>query len=292
MAYQPCCKDIDLMGFFKPLKPIEPGVDRLFKVARAWSCIIQSLENLPKDLRWVLATVYNFANDMLCAKLSEDTMWRMRPWLMYWYDVADALLELFNISASAPVPDWFFRPGADNSDEEEEPEDGVMVTLCRTNSVTSDGNLTVLRHDTSGRKIQQVRDISSGHQSGIRAWIDAQPDWGAERQCINPNPGEGVWGNRVASSPPPSTQSEVSRQVTFHFNPEAMEFDPHLNLTTSPASVSSRSSSTWSIEPTATLVDYESTSEASRLSATTFSCDSLEQILTPLRAVTPPPLGG
>ncbi|KHN94264.1 uncharacterized protein MAM_07900 [Metarhizium album ARSEF 1941] len=74
MAYQPCCKDIDLMGFFKPLRPIEPGVDRLFKVARAWSCIIQSLEGLPKDLRWVLATVYNFANDMLCTKLSEDTM--------------------------------------------------------------------------------------------------------------------------------------------------------------------------------------------------------------------------
>lgn len=291
MAYQPCCKDIDLMGFFKPLKPIEPGVDRLFKVARAWSCIIQSMEDLPKDLRWVLATIYNFANDMLCVKLGEDTMWRMRPWLMYWYDVADALLELLNLSATAPVPDWFLRPGSDTSDEECASEAGAMVTLCRTNSVTSDGNLTVLHHDTSGRKSQWARDNSSGHQLGIRAWINAQPDWGAERQCVHPTPGRGVWENRVVRSSPP-TQSGGSRRVTFRFNPEAMEFDPHPNLTTSPASVSSRSSSTWSIEPTETLVDYESTSEASRLSATACSYDSLEQILTSLRARTPPPFGG
>ncbi|TWU75226.1 hypothetical protein ED733_005454 [Metarhizium rileyi] len=195
MAYQPCCKDIDLMGFFKPLAPIEPGVDRIFKVARAWSCIIQSIERLPKDLRWILATIYNFANDMLCKDWAEDTLWRMRPWLMYWYDVADALLGLFNITASAPIPDWFLRPSADDIDEVYEPEAEANVTMCRTNSVPSDGNQTVIRHGPPSQVLnkenQPAHDMSSVDQHSISAWIDAQPDWGSSRVDVDPGPGGG-----------------------------------------------------------------------------------------------------
>ncbi|KAF4448465.1 gtpase-activator protein for ras gtpase [Fusarium austroafricanum] len=50
-AYQPCCKDIDLLNVFKPLRTMEGRVDPIFKAAREWSCIIQAFHGLPKDIR-------------------------------------------------------------------------------------------------------------------------------------------------------------------------------------------------------------------------------------------------
>lgn len=50
-AYQPCSKDIDIMGFFKPLDALHQNGDPLFKDAREWSCIMQAMERLPRDIR-------------------------------------------------------------------------------------------------------------------------------------------------------------------------------------------------------------------------------------------------
>ncbi|OAQ67034.1 hypothetical protein VFPPC_08501 [Pochonia chlamydosporia 170] len=259
MAYQPCCKDIDLMGVFKALRPLEPGGDHLFKVARAWSCIVQSIDGLPKDLRWVLATIYNFSNDMMSSVLSEDTMWTMRPWLMYWYDVADALLELFNIPASAPIPDWFLRPSADTIEEVLMPEAEAELTLCRTNSLTSDGNQTVLHHsvpspDSNRVDIAELVDSSSYHQPGINAWIDAQPNWAIEEQDFDPTPG-GFISRKRNSQSPQRVSSPASDISPFQLNPEAIEFDPNPYLSTSPASVSSKVSSNWSRASTPSISD-------------------------------------
>ncbi|PHH69368.1 hypothetical protein CDD82_7810 [Ophiocordyceps australis] len=110
-AYQPCCKDIDTTGLLTALLPIDQAGDPIFKQARTWSCIVQALPRLPKELRWLLVTVYDFSNEMLQPGTAEDVLWKMRPWLMHWYSVADELFYYFGISASSPPEvDWFLRP--------------------------------------------------------------------------------------------------------------------------------------------------------------------------------------
>ncbi|SPJ71832.1 uncharacterized protein FTOL_01560 [Fusarium torulosum] len=49
---------------------------------------------------------------MLRPHLEEDIIWGLRPWLMHWYEVADALFEKYGIFATSPDPDWFMRPFA------------------------------------------------------------------------------------------------------------------------------------------------------------------------------------
>ncbi|CEF77206.1 unnamed protein product [Fusarium graminearum] len=103
-AFQPCSPNIDQLNLQKALRPIETG-DPVFNAARDWSCILQSLPGLPKELRWILATVYDLACVMLRADSDEDAHWAMRPWLSHWYDVADILFLKYNIPATAPDPD-------------------------------------------------------------------------------------------------------------------------------------------------------------------------------------------
>ncbi|CAM1502272.1 Fc.00g042560.m01.CDS01 [Cosmosporella sp. VM-42] len=50
-AYQPCSNDIDSIGIFQSLTPIETNGDSLFKNARTWSCVMQAMPGLPKDIR-------------------------------------------------------------------------------------------------------------------------------------------------------------------------------------------------------------------------------------------------
>ncbi|RGP70701.1 GTPase-activator for ras GTPase [Fusarium longipes] len=108
-AYQTCSRDIDMLNLHKTLHHIETA-DPVFSAARDWSCTLQALPGLPKEVRWVLATVYNFACVMLHPRLDEDSHWAMRPWLIHWYDVADSLFLKYGISAASPDPDWCSRP--------------------------------------------------------------------------------------------------------------------------------------------------------------------------------------
>ncbi|KAM0190337.1 hypothetical protein ACHAPA_000309 [Fusarium lateritium] len=49
---------------------------------------------------------------MLRPHYEEDIIWGLRPWLMHWYEVADALFAKYDIFATSPDPDWFMRPFA------------------------------------------------------------------------------------------------------------------------------------------------------------------------------------
>ncbi|OBS23904.1 hypothetical protein FPOA_04452 [Fusarium poae] len=106
-AYQPCSWNLNSLS--ESLCPIETG-DPVFSEARNWSCTEQARRNLPKEARWILATIYNFACVMLGHDRGEDSHWDMRPWLAHLYNVADRLFLKYDISATAPDPDWFSRP--------------------------------------------------------------------------------------------------------------------------------------------------------------------------------------
>ncbi|GAO15058.1 uncharacterized protein UV8b_02344 [Ustilaginoidea virens] len=255
MAFQPCSRNIDLVRFFEALEPIEKGGDSLFKVARTWSCIIQSLEGLPKDVRWVLATIYNFANEMMRPHVTEDALWSMRPWLMYWYDVADRLFAKYDIPATAPDPDWFLRPEVVTTQDAMGLQSGSDMTCHRTDSLSSDSNQTVRHHVPRHRaNVQKYANQAQACEisSAVTAWVASQPDWAAVYHGeFDPAPG-GRARTRTAfdPSPPPNSYSdELSQGLSgrFRLNPEAAEFDPQTDLTTSPASVSSRAPSQGSI---------------------------------------------
>ncbi|KAM5346573.1 hypothetical protein ACJ41O_009578 [Fusarium nematophilum] len=117
LAFQPCSRNIDLLGVFEALQPLDGKGDTLFRTARDWSCIVQAEPTLPKEVRWVLATIYNFASDMLRPEYDEDSHWSMRPWLVHWYDVAHALFDFHDIRVGLPEPDWFMRPLADSFEQ-------------------------------------------------------------------------------------------------------------------------------------------------------------------------------
>ncbi|RBA18678.1 hypothetical protein FPRO05_10326 [Fusarium proliferatum] len=71
-AYQPCCENIDHLSILRPLRAIEYDGDPVFEAAREWSCIIQARHDLPKDIRWVLALIYNFSCTMLQPEQTEE----------------------------------------------------------------------------------------------------------------------------------------------------------------------------------------------------------------------------
>ncbi|KAG6041325.1 hypothetical protein E4U41_004977 [Claviceps citrina] len=252
MAYQPCSKNIDLQGFFTALEPIEKGGDPLFKVARSWSCIIQSIPELPKEVRWVLATIYDFSNEMMRPGTGEDLLWAMRQWLMYWFDMAESLFKMYDYPIYAPTMDWFLRPAAVSVEDDEE------VAIDGPSSVSSDENRTVIHHEieSSPKKSGPLcRDGAAS--SGIAAWMSAQPDWAtAFRQPFDPAPGGRVYSRLGTISQPRLAASarQCNRQEQFlgmfRLNPEAIEFDPNMNLTTSIESITSRSPSRTSVGST------------------------------------------
>ncbi|KAF4595261.1 GTPase-activator protein for ras GTPase [Ophiocordyceps camponoti-floridani] len=111
VAYQPCSKQADRL--FEALNIVEDDVDPIFKQAREWSCAMQAHAYLSKEMRWVLATVYNFSCEMLRPEVKEKTLYWMRTWLMFWYDVFDRIAgsQLVGFEGvKAPEPDWFARP--------------------------------------------------------------------------------------------------------------------------------------------------------------------------------------
>ncbi|KAG5929325.1 hypothetical protein E4U53_002466 [Claviceps sorghi] len=243
MAYQPCSRDIDLQGFFKALQPIERGGDQLFKIARSWSCIVQSIQGLPKEIRWVLATMYNFSTEMMRPGTSEDSYWAMRCWLMYWFEMAETLFEKHGYPIFAPVVDWFSRPSRLRVDDFELDD----CTIFRQRSISSDGNRTVLHH----RSVPSPNKFAAygrhaPDSTRIDAWMAGQPDWALT--CRRPF--ELAPSGRILSRSDPTSQrrpsayaGESQKQEVFRLNPEATEFHPHMELTTSPISMTSISPS-------------------------------------------------
>lgn len=184
LAYQPCSRDIDRMGIFKALRPLDRNGDRAFCTAREWSCIIQSIGHIPKDVRWVLSTIYNFANEGLRPENDKNTLWSIRARLFHWYDVADKLFQYYGIPATTPELDWFLPPTVVKLKEPEENEGlavlGQRQTRSSCSSVTSsDSNLpNLVQHDPSPMVVQQ-RPVIEGTEpriltSTVHTWLNDQ----------------------------------------------------------------------------------------------------------------------
>ena len=110
MAYQPCSSVLNMTRLFETLGPRERAGEELFKTARVWSCMVQILPDLPKPVRWLLATIYQFANCCLAADVPEQRLMKLKPWLFYWYTVAEGLFIMFEVPVSTPDPIWFVYP--------------------------------------------------------------------------------------------------------------------------------------------------------------------------------------
>ncbi|KAG5927029.1 hypothetical protein E4U42_002678 [Claviceps africana] len=275
MAYQPCSRDIDLRGFFRALEPIERGGDQIFKIARSWSCIVQSIQGLPKEIRWVLATIYNFCSEMMRPGTSEDSYWAMRRWLMYWFEAAETLFTKYDYPIYAPVMDWFSRPSTLSVD-------GFQLEDCTVvsqSSVSSDGNGTVLHHrsEPSLNKFATHRRHAP-YPTGINAWMADQPDWAMTRR----QPFEHVPRQRILSQSDPTSQTRPSAyrrgrgSNVFRWNPEATEFYPHMELTTSPVSTTTRSPSRISWDPISGSSTSSVSDGMSRLERGLYSAEDLQ----------------
>ncbi len=141
-ALQPCISSEGQLNMFDALKEWEtPLGHKIYKDARLWACIVQAFPGLPIPCRWLAATVYNFANDMLRPDNSQDFMWDMRPWLFHWYSVADLLFEELDIDLGVPEMDWF-QPAVGNGTElstirEESPDDSSSSDGTVVHSILS-----------------------------------------------------------------------------------------------------------------------------------------------------------
>ncbi|KAI9163265.1 hypothetical protein HJFPF1_04867 [Paramyrothecium foliicola] len=194
-SFQPCSKNIDLSGIFDVLHPLDHNGDPVFKIARTWSCIVQSFEVLPKEIRWVLATVYNFSNEMLRPEIDEPTLWAMRPWLMHWFDIADRLFELFNVSASTPTVNWFSRPRNDKEIGHGATDTANKNLRRRSSSLSSCG--TVIHHEMP----------QHGHQSSPPDWPSRRLPMAAIRSWLNSTEGAASRAGDEVFDPTPGGSS-------------------------------------------------------------------------------------
>jgi hypothetical protein len=83
LAFQPCSKQIHHLKLFRALRPVEGVHDAVFEQAREWSCFVQAMDDLPRDVRWLLAMIYNFVSEMLRYENTEIYLWNMRNWLLH-----------------------------------------------------------------------------------------------------------------------------------------------------------------------------------------------------------------
>ncbi|RDA91218.1 hypothetical protein CP533_3392 [Ophiocordyceps camponoti-saundersi (nom. inval.)] len=219
-AFQPCSINIDLIGLFKPLEASELDADPVFQQARTWSCIVQARARLPKPLRWILATIYNFSNEMLRKEVDEDTLWKMRSWLLHWYKVADEFMKAYGIDACSPEPDWFSSPKPSNvprSRRAPQPTSSARQTGSPHSSSSSSsaaGDGTVIHHQVPHR--QPLR--SSVLSSDIFSWLQSQPGHQEEYTFFDPTPRGNV------------LRKPQRREFVSSLNPRAAPFIPESSL--------------------------------------------------------------
>ncbi|KGQ07337.1 hypothetical protein BBAD15_g7339 [Beauveria bassiana D1-5] len=136
VALQPCISLQRELNLFDALEECEANGHRIYKDARLWACAVQGLSGLPMPCRWLAATIFNFASDMLRPDNTQDFMWTMRAWLLHWYDFATELFRKLEIGLSVPEIDWFQPPtwngitfllGEEESHEDSRSSDGTVV---------------------------------------------------------------------------------------------------------------------------------------------------------------------
>lgn len=147
LGLQPCFEDSGYGVMFDALLPLEVNKDDIFREARIWACMNQSKPNLPLPCRWLLATVYNFACDVLRFHKDEAHCFRMRAWLHHWYDVADRLAVRLNVELCVPEPDWFGRQHTFRKD------DSASESLREMTGTTLQGERYVEHSSSSGETV-------------------------------------------------------------------------------------------------------------------------------------------
>jgi hypothetical protein len=227
-AYQPCAKDIDLTGIFEVIQPVKKRGDPVFKAARSWSCVVQASEILPKDIRWVLSLIYNLSHEMLNPRVNDDVLWKMRPWLMYWYDVIDRLFNYYGIFASAPEPNWFKRPRPLRGANQEAVHNDDRAQRRHTTTATSTTGGTVIHHATPRRDRQaaSTRNIIPQSQSvsAIQSWLSTLPNSSSdgEHEIFDPTPSGAV----SSKNSPATSSSSIPVAKSPQLNPNAITFHP------------------------------------------------------------------
>ncbi|POR33271.1 Uncharacterized protein TPAR_06527 [Tolypocladium paradoxum] len=272
LAYQPCSENMGVCGLFNSLRPIDQHGDPVFKQARTWSCMVQAMEGLPKELRWVLATMYNFCNEMLRQDTDEDTLWQMRPWLLHWYTVADELLETFGIFVYTPDIDWFGRPTSRSRTSPSPSESLESHTIGPSNSDKSSGGGTVIRRspnggderDEGGRAYGWPRDAHENRVSAIHTWLASQPRL------------PDLDGTEIFDPTPRGNGSSKSWASQSGLNPRAAVFDPPSTAAPPPSPPSSQAPrAPESDDSDATMDDSATGTELSRCSSPASSFWSL-----------------
>ncbi|PFH61702.1 hypothetical protein XA68_16502 [Ophiocordyceps unilateralis] len=180
VAYQPC--SIDIGRLFDVLEPLETNCDPIFKQARTWSCSVQAMPFLPKELRWILATVYNFSCEMLRAEVDEMILWQWRAWLMFWYEVFERIKDTLYVRFSylcTPEPDWYCHPRPLNHSAPQ-PSGPVHNEAVGQSSPRSSGGNTVMRRGLPGQNQEAASlPIPTRYRDStlaVQAWLDSQPN--------------------------------------------------------------------------------------------------------------------
>ncbi|GJN67567.1 hypothetical protein PLICBS_001594 [Purpureocillium lilacinum] len=228
LAYQPCSRNIRSMGLFDSLQPLEPNGDQVFKEAREWSCVTQSIFALPRELRWVLATIYNFANEVLRLDSDENTAWQMRSWLVHWYTVADELFKFFGILAESPEVDWFSRPCA--TPETLPQQVHKSPTNRQSNGTDSSSARTIVRHFNSLRNAGNEQQYQVRHSNAalIHGWLSTQTRLPQLHDTALFDPAPGGYASSWANLPPAAARwsRESSMAASSNLNPAAPAFMP------------------------------------------------------------------
>ncbi|KAJ3499269.1 hypothetical protein NLG97_g483 [Lecanicillium saksenae] len=137
-ALQPCVETQEQMKMFEALKEWEAPGQGVYQQARAWACNIQAQPRLPTECRWLAATVYNFANEMLRPDNTPGYQEQMRAWLAHWYGVADILFSTLGLNLWTPEVDWFWHGNV----HEVEPD----TASARSSDYSTGSEGTVVHH--------------------------------------------------------------------------------------------------------------------------------------------------
>ena len=234
-AYQICAQDIETSGIFESLKPLDNSGDPVFKAARAWSCAVQSIPTLPREVRWVLATIFNFANEMLRPQNDELFLWSMRPWLLRWYELADGLFMLCGISATAPATDWFLRPTVVQQEIFLYQDNNAFWDHYYRGSPSPSSQHTVIRrtpHDSGVHMKGPVEQHDNFDPQAISIWLDQVSSPASSSSWNFPTPPPEEANSKRSTSP---CQAEMSTHCTAStLCPRANKFQPSKRRPTFP----------------------------------------------------------
>ncbi|PTB36336.1 hypothetical protein M441DRAFT_30952 [Trichoderma asperellum CBS 433.97] len=165
VGWMPCGPDIGRRAEFLNLAQHEEFGDPIFKSARLWACKVQGYLYMPKDIRWVLWSIYMLSNEVLYNSQEDDeqVLWLMRVWLNDLYFTAQKLFDRYQLEMPVPMPehDWLERPIGRFNPPAGAPEQQAMGGQPNTPAVADTGS----NSDMSSFVDLAIVDESSGEDT-------------------------------------------------------------------------------------------------------------------------------